>query len=569
MLRNLPVNNSLRSRRRAGEAGGSATRLPHRNESGPQTVVPTRTLSAMDAAFLYLERKELPLAIACLTIFDGPIPFEEFMAQVASRLRWVPRYRQIVVAPPLNMDLPTWEEDKHFDIRRHVFRVVLDPPGGEKQLEALIARIFSQLLDRKKPLWEIYVVDGLKDGRNAVIWRLHHALADGISANRLLDIFLDTTPDGSASFQPPLPRRPAVSEPAKAGGIAGAFQTTLKSLIATERGLLGFTQALLGDSTKDGSKSLVSLLPEFMASVERLPFNKPCREGRKFCWAEFDMAEVKAIREVAGARVNDVILAMLTLALARYVKLHKESIVNRLVRVLCPVNLRKPGEEESMGNQISFMPVALPLDVRDPIEMLRAVAVRTEAMKNSGAAALVGLMAFSIAKMPPPLQSVFWWWLGNLILPVPLFNTICTNMPGPPQTLYALGRRMIATYPQVPTGYELGINLAIESYDGKLFFGLIADAHAAPDVDRLRDFLYVAFEELRQGARKARGITESSQPKKNRVRRAGAAERKPSARRPPGKSVKTIAGALEPEAAGALAEPAAPLAPASAHAPVT
>jgi WS/DGAT/MGAT family acyltransferase len=492
-------------------------------------------LSAADAAFLYLERKEIPLAIACVTIFDGPIPFDGFVAKVASKLAQVPRYLQVVVMPSLNMGPPTWEDDRHFDIQRHVFRVVLDPPGGEAQLEALAGRIFSQILDRHKPLWEIYVVDGLKDKRSAVIWRLHHALADGISANRLLELFLDTTPEGSPAPSTPHLRRHVASGSIPTGGLAGVVHTALDDLIATEKGLLGFAQALLGGPKQDGSTNLLRLLPELLMSVERLPFNKPCGKRRKFCWAEFDMADVKAIREAVGGRVNDVILAVLTHALARYVKLHGQSTVNRFVRIICPVNLRKPGQEESLGNQISFMPVALPMGLQDPVELLRAVAARTETMKSSGAAALLGLVGAGIAKAPPPLQALFWWWLPEFIFPVPILNMICTNVPGPPVPLYALGRRMIAAYPQVPTGYELGINVAAESYDGKLFFGLIADAEVASDVNRLRDFLYVSFQELNRAARKLGTVRAPALPKRPRRRQKKVPQRSRLARPQPTK----------------------------------
>ena len=486
---------------------------------------PSRTLSAADAAFLNLERKEIPLAIACVTIFDGPIPFERFVAKVASKLAQVPRYKQVVVMPSLNMARPTWEEDRHFHIRHHVFRVVLDPPGTQAQLEALAGRLFSKILDRDKPLWEIYVVDGLKDERSAVIWRLHHALADGISANRLLELFLDTTPDGSSAPPAPRPRPHGASDSTTTGGLAAAVHSAVDGLVSTERSLLGLAQALLGDAKQEGSTNLLRLLPELLMSSERLPFNKPCGNRRKFCWTEFDMADVKAIREAVGARVNDLILAVLARALARYVRLHGQSTVNRFVRVMCPVNMRKPGEEGSLGNQISFLPVALPLGMRDPVELLRAVAARTEIMKRSGAAALVGLVGAAIAKAPPPLQALFWWWLPEIIFPVPILNMICTNLPGPPVPLYALGRRMIATYPQVPTGYELGINVAVESYDGKLFFGLIAGTDAAPDVIRLRDFLDVSFQELNRAARKLGTVRAPALVKKPRQQRRKALRR--------------------------------------------
>ena len=195
--------------------------------------------------------------------------------------------------------------------------------------------------------------------------------------------------------------------------ISGIVHNTLDSLIATESGVLGFAQAVLGGPKQKGRKA-IRFLPELLVSVERLPFNKPCGEGRKFCWAEFDMAEVKAIREALGGRVNNVILTMLTRALACYVKLHGQSIRKRFVRIVCPVSLRKPGQEESLGNRISFMPVALPMDVQDPAEMLRAIAARTETMKHSGAAAMLGSRRLH-RQGPTALQAPFWWGVPELV----------------------------------------------------------------------------------------------------------------------------------------------------------
>ena len=532
MPRHMPVRASSVRGGEAVRVKRDTLRRSRRKPARPaiKDSAPSRTLSAADAAFLFLERKEMPLAIACVALFDGPIPFGEFVARFASKLPQVPRYQQLVVAPPLNIGLPVWVDDPKFDIRRHIFRVALDPPGGEPELEALAGRLFSRVLDRNKPLWELYVVDGLRDGRGALIWRLHHALADGISGTRMMEVFLDATPEGS-----PVPPKPRAIVPqnspkpnrAPSDRLSSVVHNTLGGLIATERGLLGFAQALFGEMKQDGSKGFLNILPEFLMSVERLPFNKPCGAGRKFCWAHFDMAEVSAIREAVGGRVNDVILTIVTRALARYVKLHGQSTVNRFVRIVCPVSLRKPGQEENLGNLISFMPVALPMDVRDPAEMLQAVAARTETMKRSGAAVWVGLLAACIAKAPPPLQAFFWWGLPELILPVPLFNMICTNLPGPSIPLYAVGKRMIAVYPQVPTGYDLGVNCAVESYDGKLFFGLIADAKVASDVGRLRDFLYVSFRELRAAAKKrAHAALLKSPPRSKKVARRGSLKRR-------------------------------------------
>ena len=457
-------------------------------------------LSPVDAAFLYLERKEIPLAIASVFIFDGPVSYDKFLGTVESRLHLIPRYRQVVVMPPYNLGYPTWEDDRHFDIHRHIFHLTLDPPGGEAELEALAGRIFSQLMDRSKPLWECYVVDGLNDGRGALILRLHHSLVDGIAGVELVKVLLDRTPDSPNPTEVPKfrPRRRRAPQPSLVDALANAVQTSVQGLVTAEAGLLRLAESLLGDPTR--LQGLVGVLPEFAAAVERLPFNKPCGGERKFCWAHFELADVEAIRAAASGTVNDVILTVLTRALSRYVKLHRQTVRNRFVRIVCPVNLRHGEQNGDLGNQISFMPVALPLDVRDPMEMLKGVAVRTEAMKRGHAADVVTLLAACIAAAPPPLQALFWWGIPQIILPVPLFNMICTNVPGSPVPLYSAGRKLIACYPQVPTGYELGINCAVQSYDGKLFFGLIADAQVAPDVDRLREFLRAAFEDLRRAA---------------------------------------------------------------------
>ena len=206
----------------------------------------SRRLSGVDAAFLYLERKEIPLHIASVSVFDAALPFDEFVAAIDSKLHLIPRYRQIVVAPPYNIGHPTWEPDPFFDIRRHIFRVSVEPPGGDAELEALAGRILSQLLDRHKPLWEIHVVEGLKDGRGALIARVHHALADGVSGASLLKVMLDPTPEGSRAIRKTRYRPPR--RPAPAGtlteAVANAVHSTLENLMAAEAGLLGLGEAL-------------------------------------------------------------------------------------------------------------------------------------------------------------------------------------------------------------------------------------------------------------------------------------------------------------------------------------
>jgi len=464
--------------------------------------VESRRLSGADAAFLYLERPEIPLHIACVSIFESEIPFEDFVANIDSKLHLIPRYRQIAVAPPFNIGYPTWEWYSQFDIRRHILRVRLEPPGGEAQLEALAGRILSQVMDRNKPLWDIHVVEGLQGGRGALIPRVHHALADGVSGAAILKVMLDPTPEGSRAirkprFRPPAPR-PADGSITTA--LSNAVHSTLENVLAAEAGLLSLAQGLFTDRMRNGLQGLVELLPELGASVERLPFNRPCTGERRFCWAECGFDEVQAIRKAVGTTVNDVILTVVTRALSRYVKRHGQSVENRFVRVVCPFSLRRDEQQDSLGNQISFIPVALPLDIEDPVALLKAVAARTQIMKNAGAAQLLSLAASWLGSAPPPLQAMFWQAIPMVPLPVPLLNMICTNVPGSPTPLYSVGKRMLASYPQVPTGYELGIGCAAQSYDGKIFFGLTSDSHAAPDVHRLRDFIRTSFADLCRAA---------------------------------------------------------------------
>lgn len=470
-----------------------------------------RRLNQIDAAFLYLERKEIPLHIAGVCIFEDAIPFEEFVAAIDSKLHLIPRYRQVVVDPPFHVGYPTWEDDAAFDIHRHIFHVTVEAPGDQEQMEALASRVLTQVMDREKPLWDIHVVDGLRGGRGAIIARVHHALADGVAGASLMKIMLDPTPEGSHAIRKPRFRpKPAAGEPSMADALAGAVYSSLQSMIAAEAVLLDFAGALFEQRTQDALQKLLTLLPELTASSERFPFNKPCKGERKFCWTEFPLADAQAIKEHAGGTLNDVILTVITRAVSRYIQLHGEPVEGRFLRVVCPVNVRRGDNGESLGNQITFMPVALPLDIENPVRMLRAVSLRTEIMKNARAAHLVALMASWLGAAPPPLQALFWSAIPLVTLPLPLLNLICTNVPGSPTPLYAAGSKMIASYPHVPTGYELGVNCAVQSYDGRLFCGFTADAHVVPDAGRLRDLTLESFRELAASAKVKRPVKRKS-----------------------------------------------------------
>ena len=463
-------------------------------------------LRPLDAAFLNFERKELPLHIGAVSICDGPLPFDEFVNGIERKLDLLPRYRQIAARTFLDIGLPTWRHDPRFDVRRHVFHETLRPPGGEGQLRELAGRIFSTVLDRGKPLWELYLVDGLAGGRAAIITKVHHCMVDGVSGVELMNIMFDTSrkaPVAAGRLAERKRYRPPDQPPAETltGAVKGAFQTTLAQLAGAQKELAAYGQSLLHDRRIiEGWLRLADVLPQVLAPLERLPFNRPCSGERRVAWSQHSFSEARAIRAACGGSVNDVVLTVLAGAVMRYLKLHKESLRHRYFRVMVPVNVRQAENRGTLGNCVSILPVTLPLFVKDPVERLRRISAQTDSMKRAHVAELIWAWIAWAGALPPPLQAL----AGRIPLfstPVPIMHMVATNVPGPQIPLYANGRRLLTLYPYVPAGWDLGINLAIQSYDQKLFFGFTVDAQAAPDGERLKEFLDAAFLELRRAAK--------------------------------------------------------------------
>jgi len=457
----------------------------------------------LDAVFLNFERKEMPLHIGSVSICDGVLPFDRFVAGIESRLDLIPRYRQKVVRPLLDVGLPTWQYDPDFDIRRHIFHVRLDAPGSEAQLRELAGRIFTPLLDRNKPLWEVYVVDGLAGERSAIVSKVHHCMVDGVSGVALLSIMFDPSPE-----PPPLPKRKRYRPPKPPDASAlfgdalkGSLQFTLDQLTGAGKNLLAYGMSLrLDPRALPGLQKLLDMLPQLVGPLERLPFNRPCSGQRQVAWSEHSFTDARAIRSACGGTVNDVVLTVLTGAVMRYLKLHRESVRNRFFRVMVPVNLRQEDDRGMLGNCISMLPVVLPLFIKDPVERLRRISAQTEAMKHAHVAELVRAGISWLGALPPALQTL----AGALPLvstPVPIVHMVSTNVPGPQVPLYANGRRLLTLYPHVPAGWDVGMGLAIQSYDRKLFFAFTIDAQAAPDGERMKDFLDASFAELCKAAK--------------------------------------------------------------------
>jgi diacylglycerol O-acyltransferase len=463
-------------------------------------------LSWGDALFLYLERQGMPLHIASVAVFDGTIPLDDCIEFVSSKLPLIPRYFQRVAIPPLNLGLPTWEYDPEFDIRNHVREVRLKR-GSDADLKAAAAKVLSVPMDRRHPLWDMTLMQGVKGDCTAVLVRVHHCLADGIAGVGLLNIVMDPEPTSHAPARkaPPI-RRP---QPREAGisaveGLVRSLSSMVQRFVAIQSEVLEFAKTSGGVDSQGLPSNGDRLLPEIPAPAERLPFNTVCRGPQKIAWGEIPMAQIKAVREATGTTVNDVVITVVTLALRRYAQLQGAKLKGRLLRIAVPVNMRGNGNAADLGNRISFLPVSVPLGVRNPRKLLAAVHDRMQSLKSGHAAVFVGLAGSLLGMIPPPLQAL----AGPVVsqLPISLCNTICTNVPGPQAPLYLLGHKMLRSYPYVPIGGEMGLNCAMMSYSGTAYFGFSGDAQAAPHLHWLEKFLKLSFEDLE----KAVGIRTTS-----------------------------------------------------------
>lgn len=478
-----------------------------------------RRLTSTDASFLYFEKKEAPMHIGSVCIFDGEIPFDDFVRMLDAKMHLLPRYQQVVAPDPFNIGHPTWESDRNFDINNHIFKLEIDAPGGERELIDVTGKIFSPMMERHKPLWDIYLVYGLDGGRTAMIARVHHCMVDGVSGVDLLKIMMEISPTPA-----PIPPKPPAASPEPRvdvtrkffDALLGGMQEGMDSWMGFQRGVLNLTQAMADQATRQAMNSVTGELPKLARPATILPFNGACSGSRKLVWNTFSFAEARAIRAALGGTVNDVVLTALSGAVSRYVDGHRQQTVGRSLRVMVPVSLRQEDQRGALGNLVSMLPVEIPLDLRNPVERFRYINQKTTAMKSGRVAEGLNLFSSLMGMMPAPVQAL----VGAIAnTPLPAFNMVSTNVPGPQVPLYAMGRRMIAYYPYVPVGYAVGCGCAIMSYDQHLYFGLTADTQAMPDVEKLREALSESFIELRQAA----GV-EEIKPQVMKAKAAGAAK---------------------------------------------
>ena len=454
-------------------------------------------LSGLDSSFLHLERDSAHMHVAGCMLFDGEAPtYDELVGQIVSRLHLVPRYRQRLAFVPLNQGRPVWVDDPHFNVGFHVRHTALPSPGGEDQLKRLAGRVFSQALDRSRPLWEIWLVEGVSQSRFALLSKTHHALVDGVSGVDIATVLFDTSPDPMPVGTPDqewLPRPVPTSAQLLADALverATVPAEIVRGARATLRGprhmagRLGRALGGVGAMAKAGLQAPPS------------PLNVRIGPHRRFTWVRGDLPQFKAIKNALGGTVNDVVLASVAGALGRYLRMRGESTEDTVLRAMVPISVRADVERGALGNRVAAMWAPLPLGLSDPVQRLLTISRAMDGIKASGQAVGAQVLTELTGFAPPTIMAQ----AARLQARQRLFNLVVTNVPGPQFPLYMLGRELDAMFPMVPLAENQALGIAIMSYNGQLNFGLNADYDAMPDLEALADELRASIEELAAAA---------------------------------------------------------------------
>ncbi len=433
-------------------------------------------LTGLDSSFLHMERAGAHMHVASTSIFEGPAPsHEEFRDHIASRLHLVPRFRQKLRFVPLDQGRPVWVDDPHLNLDYHVRQTALPSPGSEEQLRNLAARIFSQQLDRSKPLWELWLVEGLRDGRFGIIGKSHHALVDGVSGVDITTVLfdLDAEPQGPPSPAPPWLARP---EPTDLELLGNAWRERLTSPREIVRGVRA---AFRGPRQVVRGLGATSKMIGAGMSAPSSVFNVEIGPHRRFAITQADLAELKRVKDAHGGTVNDVILSIVAGALGKYLRARGHDTAGLELRAMVPVSVRAEEEHGALGNRISAMMAPLPVWCEDPVERLHILTEEMGDLKSSGQA--VG--AEILTKLTDFAPSTIASQAARLQPAQRFFNLVVTNVPGPQFPLYVLGRRMESIFPMVPLARRQALCVGIMSYNGQVNFGLIGDYDAMADLD--------------------------------------------------------------------------------------
>jgi WS/DGAT/MGAT family acyltransferase len=482
-------------------------------------------LSALDTAFLHLENHSTAhMHVASVMVFEGLAPtHRELIDHVLGRLHLVPRYRQRLAYVPLGQGRPLWTDDPHFNPRYHIRHTALPRPADEAALKQLAGRLFSQRLDRSKPLWEIWLVQRMAGKRFALIAKTHHALVDGISGVDITTVLFDTSPEPTGVSRPPAPwtARPLPGQ-AKLLGEALLERATVPAEMGRgTRALLRAPRRVV-TQVKDNVVSVgATTLAGISAPAPHSPFNVDIGPHRRYTWVDAQLPVFKAIKDSLGGTLNDVVLASVTLALGRYLRGQGIDTQGLELKAMVPVSVRADSQRGALGNQVAAMWAPLPVGVEDPAECLARIRDAMEHLKHSGQAVGAQVLTSLAGFAPPTILSQ----AARLQARQRYFNLVVTNVPGPQFPLYLLGRRLHRLYPVVPLARRQALGIAVMSYDGHLGFGLLADYDAVPELESIARDLERAIVSLARAA----GVRA---PAKRSAKKAGAPKTAPASGSP-------------------------------------
>jgi WS/DGAT/MGAT family acyltransferase len=439
-------------------------------------------LSAADASFLHQEGAATHMHIGGVARFDGPAPtYPELLEHVQSRLGLVPRYRRRLASPPAALGRPRWVDDPAFNLEYHVRHAALPAPGDDVTLRRLLARVFSLRLDRTKPLWELWLVEGLTRGRFALVSKTHHALVDGVAGADLLTILFDGPagpPDAGAAIVPWVPQPAPTTAQLAADAVEGAARTAL-GVPLRALGAVGSPRRALRTAREAAAAVGEVAAAQLLRPAPPSPLNVPIGPHRRLAFADAPLRDFRAVKDAFGGTVNDVVLAVTAGGIRAWMH-HRGMRTAGLELLACvPVSTRAPDERGAPGNRLTQVIAPLPVGTPDPVERLRAVAAATAGLKQSRQAVGAEVIASAQGFAPPTILAQ----ASRLNFSARSYNLLVTNVPGPQVPLHLLGRRMRDVRPVPFLAGERALAVAVMSYDGTVSFGLLADLDAMPDLD--------------------------------------------------------------------------------------
>jgi WS/DGAT/MGAT family acyltransferase len=460
-------------------------------------------LHSLDSSFLHIERLEYPMHVGAMSILegapliddDGRFRIEEVRELVGSRLPLMPRFRRRLMFVPYDQGRPVWVDDDRFDITYHVRLTALPRPGSWEQLVALTTRVQEQLLDRERPLWELWFVEGLEDGHVGLIQKTHHSLIDGVSGVDVATLLLDSSPEYVLPVVPEWTPEPAPSPSQLLVDTLRERLTEPTEIVRSARSLLRGPRRACA-RINEIARSMSTLVTRD-AIAPRTSINARTGRHRRLSVVRVPLAEVKEIRARLGGTVNDIMLTGVAGGLRRLFQQRGEPTDEMSLRVLCPVSVRSDDERGMLGNKVSAMFVTLPIDQRATVDRLRAISAQTRDLKERRQALSAEMMLGATDFIAPTLMSL----AARVVHRQPFFNLIVTNVPGPQSPLYLMGARLLEAFPIVPLTRNLTVVVGILSYDGTMRFGLWADRDAFADLEVFAGGVDDTFAELLKLAR--------------------------------------------------------------------